>query len=923
MPSVNLRIFSWRSCCLAATTALILFCVPTSAAENAAVERPDEGLTPIVFQLRWLHQFQFAGYYAAVEKGFYREAGFDVTLLEGSPKRNPIDEVLAGRALYAEGNSGILFRRLQGAPLVVLAAVFQHSPTVLLAKKDSGISTPQDLIGRRVMLLDGVNDADLLAMLQNEGVSLDKIERLESSYNIEDLIEGKTDAFNAYTTNEPYYLEERGIPVSVIHPKTYGIDFYSDVLFTTEEEVKKHPDRVRRFREASLLGWEYAMANPEEMIDIILTKYSTKKTQDHLRFEAAAMRKLIMPDIIQIGHMNPGRWKHMADTFVSLGMVEGEYNLEGFVYDPSSERELTWLRWILGTLLVALVAVGFSVLVLLVFNSRLRKAVYQRTAEQERINHELANEVSQRKQAQEALEASESRYRELYDNAPVGYHQLDAEGRIVRINRTELDMLGYAPEEVIGKPIWEFVVEKEESRVSTDGKIRGEIRPGQAFERTYKRKDGTSLPVLIEDRILKNEKGEIIGIRSTLQDITERKRAENEKQHLESQIQHAQKLESLGVLAGGIAHDFNNLLMGILGNADLALMGLSPVSPIRENLEDIEKASLRAADLCKQMLAYSGKGRFVIESIDLNELVREMAHILEVSISKRATLRRSFQEDLPLIEADATQVRQVVMNLITNASEALGDKDGVISITTGVVECDRKYLLTTYLDEELPEGRYVSLEVSDTGCGMDQETQKKLFDPFFTTKFLGRGLGMAAAIGIMRGHRGAIKVYSEVGKGTSLKVLFPALPSGDPATLSLLDQSQEATLNFKGSGTILFVDDEETVSAVGRRMLEHAGFAVITATDGRQAVEMFREIADEVVCVVLDLTMPHMDGEEAFRELRRIRPDIRVILSSGYNQQDVTQRFAGKGLAGFVQKPYQFTDLINELSRVLGGERSA
>jgi two-component system cell cycle sensor histidine kinase/response regulator CckA len=403
-------------------------------------------------------------------------------------------------------------------------------------------------------------------------------------------------------------------------------------------------------------------------------------------------------------------------------------------------------------------------------------------------------------------------------------------------------------------------------------------------------------------------------------DTTERKQAEEERVSLERQVQHAQKLESLGVLSGGIAHDFNNILMTILGNADLALDALSPHAPARRNLEEIERASKRAAELAKQMLAYSGKGRFVIEAIRLGELVEEMAHLLQVSISKKAVLKFNFAHNLPTFDGDATQLRQIIMNLITNASESIGDNSGVIALSTGAMDCDRAYLdsvnesLGAGLDAPLPEGVYTYLEVTDTGCGMDAETIKKIFDPFFTTKFTGRGLGLSAVLGIIRGHKGAVRVYSEVDKGTAVKVLFPANESPHRGRAASKEVEAE---EWRGKGTVLLVDDEETVCAVGRRMLERLGFEVLTAADGRAGVDVFREHADEIVCVLLDLTMPHLDGEQTFREIRRIRADTRVVLCSGYNRKDATQRLLGKGLAGFLQKPYGLDSLKEVLQEAL------
>jgi CheY-like chemotaxis protein len=254
------------------------------------------------------------------------------------------------------------------------------------------------------------------------------------------------------------------------------------------------------------------------------------------------------------------------------------------------------------------------------------------------------------------------------------------------------------------------------------------------------------------------------------------------------------------------------------------------------------------------------------------------------------------------------------MNLITNAAEAIGDRSGTISINTSVMDCNREYLDATYLDERLDEGYYVSLEVSDTGCGMDAETVKRIFDPFFTTKFTGRGLGLAAVLGIVRGHRGAVKVYSEPGRGTTFKILLPALAAGAAAAHRDTRVRSQWTAP---AGAVLVVDDEEAVRNIGSRALGRVGFTVHLAADGREALDIFREKQDEILCVVLDMTMPHMDGEETFRELRRIRQDVRVILSSGYTEQDITNRFMGKGLAGFIQKPYRPGELVELIRQAL------
>jgi len=522
-------------------------------------------------------------------------------------------------------------------------------------------------------------------------------------------------------------------------------------------------------------------------------------------------------------------------------------------------------------------------------------------------------DITNRKSTEEALLRSETRYRHFSElTSDYVYsctRSADGPYRIEWVGGAFERISGYTAEDLLGLGCWLDLVHAED-RARVESHLLG-LAPGQtgAIDFRLVGADGSIRWIRETSRCVPHEdRPDRLRLYGTSQDITERRRVEEEQRRLEEHIRHVQKLESLGVLAGGIAHDFNNLLMAILGNADLALLALSPASPARQNIEEIGTASRRAAELCRQMLAYSGKGRFVVEKLDLSELVREMANILEVSVSKKATLRCHYPEGLPAVEADATQVRQVVMNLITNASEALGERPGVISISTGAMACDRAYLLDSVSGTDLPAGRYVFLEVSDSGCGMDAETQRRIFDPFFTTKFTGRGLGLAAVLGIVRGHGGSIRVRSQPGKGTTFTVLLPALDTPARPT----EKPMAAPQPWHGDGTVLLVDDEPGVRRVGEEMLEVLGFRVLTAADGVEAVHVFRQHADAIACVILDLTMPRMNGEEAFRELRRIRGDVRVVLSSGYDEQDVTRRFFGEGPTGFVQKPYT-VDLLREV----------
>lgn len=391
-----------------------------------------------------------------------------------------------------------------------------------------------------------------------------------------------------------------------------------------------------------------------------------------------------------------------------------------------------------------------------------------------------------------------------------------------------------------------------------------------------------------------------------------------ERRRLEAQIQHTQKLESLGVLAGGIAHDFNNLLAVIMGNADIARMDVEPDSLISECLTDIEKASDRASNLCQQMLAYSGKGKFEVRILDLSEIVRDMGDILEVSLSKKASLNYVLAEDLPSTEADPTQIRQVVMNLITNASEALDGKPGTISLTTRSLFCNTRDLADLITDQALAAGNYICLTVEDDGCGMDPTTRDRVFDPFFTTKFAGRGLGMSAVSGIVRAHGGGIRIESEPDCGTSISMLLPTTDKSLSPTVADDSPFTEGEVP-KFVGTILLVDDEPEVLSMGKRMLQMLGFIVFTAVDGLDALKVYQENMDIIECVVLDLTMPAMDGSETMNALRDIKPTLPVLLSSGYAEQEIS-RGVGQGMNGFIPKPYKIKDVEMRLAPIFKTE---
>ena len=523
--------------------------------------------------------------------------------------------------------------------------------------------------------------------------------------------------------------------------------------------------------------------------------------------------------------------------------------------------------------------------------------------------------VTEMRRANLALADEREKLRTILDAVQDPVFVKDLQGRHIMRNAAGRRLFGRTPESG-DRPVHELPMPREYADLYTkdDRSVFETGIPIVNREEPFLLPDGGKGLLLTSKSPLRDGTGRIVGLVGISRDITQLRKDATEREALHAKLRETQRLESLGILAGGIAHDFNNLLTSILGHASIAAAELPRDSPVHDCVEQITEASLRAADLCKQMLAYSGRGRLQVDRLDLGHLVAQTAQMLQISISKKAALRFCLEERLPAVEVDATQIRQVIMNLVINAAEAIGETSGVINITTGVIQVDRADLAATLLDHDLPEGEYVFLEVSDTGCGMSPETQARIFDPFFTTKFTGRGLGLAAVLGIVRGHKGAMKVDSEVGRGTTFKLLFPAAPGA----IESIASRAAAIPVWQGHGAVLVVDDEELMRNTVARMMRKLGLEPVLVSEGREAVEAFRAHPDRFGVVLLDLTMPEMDGEQTFTELRRLRPDVRVVLMSGFNAHEAMLRFPGKGLASFLQKPFTISSLAAVLQKVLG-----
>lgn len=512
-------------------------------------------------------------------------------------------------------------------------------------------------------------------------------------------------------------------------------------------------------------------------------------------------------------------------------------------------------------------------------------------------------DISDRKRYERQRDAAESRLRRVVDAVPIVLWSVDAQGTFTLSQGRGLQALGLVANQAVGQSAFET------------------YRHAPAVEAAIRRclaGEDVASPIEVGDLLfdtmltpLRDERGAVTGALGVSIDATDRRRAQERQEQLQAQLLQVQKLESLGLLAGGIAHDFNNILTAILGSASTALLTIPPENPAHRDLETVTTAARRAANLTRQMLAYSGKALVEIRRIDLSGHVREITTLLETTVPKKVQLRLELKTGLPAIEADVTQVQQIVMNLVINGAEAIGDRQGTVLVSTGEQVIDERYAASLVAAEGLTPGNYVFLEVHDTGVGMDETTQHRIFDPFFSTKFSGRGLGLAAVVGIVRAHRGAIKVYSTLGRGTTFKVFFPASSGAAESTVP------KAPLDYRGDGLVLLIDDDTGVRRTARTMLEYFGFSVIDAADGQAGVELFAARAAEIALVIVDMTMPRMGGEETFRAIRGMRTDVPVILTSGYNEVEATRRFTGKDLAGFLEKPFTPTLLATKLAAIL------
>lgn len=862
------------------TTAALWLVV--AAVLGTAAARAEE---QIVLQLKWYHQFQFAGFYAADVKGFYAAEGLKVIIREGSPQRPAIREVLEGGADFGVSDEGVLLARLRGQPIVACATIFQHSPFVILTRADSNIRKPSDLPGHTIMTGPPEAAVQVQAMLKHEGIPLNTVKMLPHSWDLRDLIEKRVDAVTAYSTVEPTLMRQAGVEPAMIRVSDYGVDFYGDTLFTTEAMVKKDHAAVAAFIRATRRGWEYAMEHPGEMIDFILTMPEVRRrglTRENLEIEAKEMRPLILPELVDMGHMNPGRWERMQQVFRETGLIRHRQNLNGFIFEPDAGMDGE-LLWILGGVLALAVLVGCIVLL---WNVQLRRKVERSTRD---------------------VRLSEANLTALIENTSASIWSVDRDLRYIIFNshfrRFAEESVGRTPE--VGMALSEILPKEDlaERKPLYDRALAGE-RFVWEEHRTFK-----SGPRILAESFSPISNGrEITGVTVFSYDITEQRK-------LEEQYRQSQKMDAIGQLAGGVAHDFNNLLMVIQGNASLALISDLPPAEVNATLQDIVTATERAAALTSQLLAFSRRQPMQPRNLEMNTIVTEASRMFGRLIGEDITLRTELTPDPTPVHADSAMIEQVLLNLAVNARDAM-PHGGQLTLRTRVVPPQE---LPGKLAARVDSEEFVQVDVADTGQGISPDCLPHIFEPFFTTKEVGKGtgLGLATAFGIAQQHGGWLTVESNVGHGSTFSLFLPRHASAS----SKKDVIPEPAIKKRrGNETILIVEDDSTVRSVVVHVLKQNGYRIYEAVNGQTALELWEQCGAETDVLLTDMVMPGgVSGHQLAQQLLAKKPSLKVIYTSGYSAEVFRGDFVLPAGVDFLRKPYRAEDLLAAVGTALDG----
>ena len=864
---------------------------------------------PVSVQLIWKHQFEFAAFYAAKAQGYYRDAGLDVTIREGGPGIDGLEEVLAGRADFGVGTSSLVVDRYQGKPVVALATLMQHSPIALLAKRTNGVTSVLDLAGRPVAV-DPHAREEVVAYLRASGLTWRNLRLIDQTdWTLASLDAGREAAKVVYASNEPFLIRGREHEYLMLTPRSAGIDLFGNMLYTREDVLKARPEVVRAFRAATLKGLVYALDYPDLVAGLIKKEYDTqKKSREHLLFEAAQIRELTRPDIVEPGYMSPGRWRHVVEVYAGQGRMPADSDLDGFLYDPDPTPIPAWLLW-------ALVLAVLGLLTALGLLARIRA-----------YNHTLQTEISDRQQAEEALQASESKYRELVENANAIILRMAPDGTISYFNEVAEKFFGYPAAEILGRPVVGTIVPEIESgsRRDMSEMIAAILRDPTHYadnENENITRDGRRVWVRWSNQVIVDAAGRPRGVLAIGHDITAQHALELElaeyRGSLEQQVQvrtaeletarhEAERLAQVkSEFLANMSHEIRTPLNGVLGFAQIGARACDGQGKAQVYFRKIIDSGRLLLGVIDDILDFSKleAGRLHVETLpfDLAPVLHEPFELLhERASAKGLELALELAPDLPQrCVGDALRLRQVLINLVGNAVKFT--ERGRVTLAARVTA-----------------GR-LQIEVRDTGIGMSEAEQARLFVPFSqadtstTRRYGGTGLGLVISRRLVEMMEGDLSFASAAGEGSVFRVSLPYRP----ALLAAVTAAQAAASTRPLAGLrLLAAEDNPVNQLVLQGILEDEGCELVVVDDGQAAVDAVRAAPDSFDLVLMDVQMPVMNGLEATRAILAIDPDLPVVGQTGHALAEERKKCLAAGMVEQLVKPLDPELLIATIARL-------